>query len=76
MLHTYCGFLESLPFVLFFNDEILSDVFYLPSKVNTVSFKSIEIPKKVFGRFDNIFHVYLRREFQKYERNGILMIAV
>ena len=29
----------------------------------------LEIPKKVFGGFDNIFHVYLKRGFQKYGRN-------
>ena len=33
----------------------------------TVRFLSIEIPKKVFGGFDNIFHVYLMRGFQKME---------
>ena len=42
---------------------------------STVSFLSIEIPKKVFGGFDNIFHVYLMRGFQKYKRNWILMVA-
>ena len=31
--------------------------------------------KKVFGDFDNIFHVYLMREFQKYGRNWILTVA-
>ena len=36
---------------------------------NTVSFWSIEIPKKVFGGFENVFHVYLKRGFQKYGRN-------
>ena len=36
---------------------------------------SIEIPKKVFGRFDNVFHVYLMRGFQKYARNWILTMA-
>ena len=28
----------------------------------TVSFKNIEIPRKVFGGFDNVFHVYLMKE--------------
>ena len=28
-----------------------------------------EMPKKVFGGFDNVFHVYLMKGFQKYERN-------
>ena len=32
--------------------------------------------KKVFGGFDNIFHIYLMRGFQKYERNRILMMAL
>ena len=41
----------------------------------TVSFESIQIPKKVFGGFDNIFHVYLMRGFQKYGRNWILMVT-
>ena len=36
---------------------------------NTVSFQSTEMPKKVFGGFDNIFHVYLMRGFQKDGRN-------
>ena len=45
------------------------------NSLHTVSFLSIEIPKKVFGGFDNIFHVYLMRGFQKYERNWILMMA-
>ena len=35
----------------------------------TLSFLSIEIPKKVFGGFDNISNVYLMWGFQKYERN-------
>ena len=29
----------------------------------------IEIAKKVFVTFDNVFHVYLMRGFQKYGRN-------
>ena len=33
------------------------------------------IPKKVFVTFDNVFHVYLMREFQKYGRNWILTVA-
>ena len=42
----------------------------IPSvSTSTVSFLSNEIPKKVFGGFDNFFHVYLMRGFQKYERN-------
>ena len=41
----------------------------------TVSFKSIEIPEKVFGGFDNIFYVFLMKGFQKYGRNWILMVA-
>ena len=32
------------------------------------------IPKKVFGGFDSIFHVYLMRKFQKYGRNWILTV--
>ena len=40
-------------------------------KVHTVRFQSIEIPIEVFGGFDNVFHVYLMRGFQKYE-NGFL----
>ena len=35
----------------------------------TVGFWSIEIAKKVFVTFDNVFHVYLMRGFQKYARN-------
>ena len=34
-----------------------------------VCFQSIEIPKKVFGGFDKVFHVYLIKGFQTYERN-------
>ena len=45
------------------------------TKPVTVSFQSIEMPKKVFRGFDNIFHVYLMRGFQKYARNWILMVA-
>ena len=37
-----------------------------------MSFESIEIPKKVFGGFDNIFHIYLMRGFQKYGKNLVL----
>ena len=36
---------------------------------------SFEIPKKVFGGFDNVFDVYLMRGFQKYERSWILTMA-
>ena len=35
---------------------------------NTVGFQSIEIAKKVFLTFDNVFHVYLMRGFQKYAK--------
>ena len=35
----------------------------------TVGSWSIEIAKKVFVTFDNVFHVYLMRGFQKYARN-------
>ena len=38
-------------------------------------FRVLKYPKKVFGGFDNIFHVYLMREFQKYGRNWILTVA-
>ena len=31
-------------------------------------FSSIEIDKKVFLKFDNVFHFYLMRGFQKYEK--------
>ena len=31
--------------------------------------------KKVLGGFDNIFHVYMMRGFQKYGRNWILTVA-
>ena len=41
----------------------------------TVSFCTIEIPKKVFGGFDNVFHVCLMRGFQKYEINQVLTMA-
>ena len=41
----------------------------------TVCFWSGEIGQKVFSAFDNIFHVYLMRGFQKYERNWILTMA-
>ena len=37
--------------------------------LESVGFYSIEIAKKVFVTFDNIFHVYLMRGFQKYARN-------
>ena len=42
---------------------------------NTVGFQSIEIAKKVFVKFDNVFHAYLMRGFQKYGRNCILTVA-
>ena len=45
---------------------------YISQGSNTVS---IEVPKKVFWGFDNVFHVYLMRESQKYERNWILTMA-
>ena len=48
--------------------------FYCNFRVFTVSFWSIEIPEKLFGGFDNVFHVSLMRGFQKCERNWILMI--
>ena len=34
-----------------------------------------KIHKKVFAGFDNIFHVYLMRRFQKYGRNWMLTVA-
>ena len=42
---------------------------WFTGNINTVGFYSIEIAKKVFLTFDNIFHVYLMRGFQKYGRN-------
>ena len=41
----------------------------LIGKGHTVCFYSGEIGQKVFLAFDNIFHVYLMKGFQKYERN-------
>ena len=38
-------------------------------------FLSGEIAQKAFPAFDNIFHVYLMRGFQKYGRNWILTVA-
>ena len=43
--------------------------FFPKTILNTVSFQSIEIAKKVFLTFYNFFHFYLMRGFQKYERN-------
>ena len=42
---------------------------------HTVGFYSIEIAKKVFLTFDNVFHAYFMRGFQKYGRNWILTVA-
>ena len=41
----------------------------------TLCFYSGEIPQNVFPTFDNTFHVFLMREFQKYARNWILTMA-
>ena len=41
----------------------------------TEGFQSIKIDKKVFVIFDNVFHAYLMRGFQKYGRNLILTKA-
>ena len=41
----------------------------------TVGFKSIEIAKKVFLTFHNVFQVYLMWRFQNYEWNWILTMA-
>ena len=41
---------------------ILNSPIYFSTTFNTVSFQSIEIPKKVFGGFGNILHVYLLRD--------------
>ena len=48
-------------------ENVISDasLHWLP----TIGFQSIEITKKVFVTFDNVFHVYLMRGFQKYGRN-------
>ena len=35
----------------------------------------LKYPKKCLGGLDNIFHVYLMRKFQKYERNWILTVG-
>ena len=42
---------------------------FLRRSHHTMGKKSIKIAKKVFLTFDNIFHVYLMRGFQKYGRN-------
>ena len=47
----------------------------VPSISLRVSSVCIEILKKVLGGFDNIFHVYLMRGFQKYGKNSILTVA-
>ena len=49
--------------------EKIVDFFYGLLSNSTVGFQSIEIAKKVFLTFVNVFHVYLMRGFQKYERN-------
>ena len=41
----------------------------------TVGFYSIVIAKKVFLIFDHIYHVYLMRGFQNYDKNWILTVA-
>ena len=43
--------------------------------VNHSEFLEYSNIKKVFEGFDNIFHVYLMREFQKYGRNWIITVA-
>ena len=41
-------------------------------KLFTVSFQSIEIPKKVLGGFDNIFHVYFLLDKKLNSHGGFL----
>ena len=60
-----------LKYLILSNAEYVTKFYCQLKRVQylTVSFQSIEIPKKVFGVFDIIFHVYLMRGFQKYGRN-------
>ena len=57
------------------------DCCFLEKKIDTVVCKKLWVsrvlkyPKKVLGGFDNIFHAYLMRRFQKYGRNWIFTVA-
>ena len=41
----------------------------------TVGFQSIEIAKKVFPTFDNVFHAYLMRGLKKYAKKIFFTVA-
>ena len=66
---------SNLPYKFLWTRDITISTLNVLWTHNYVSFWSIEIPKKVFGVFDNIFRVYLMRRFQKYERNLFLTVA-
>ena len=60
------------------NFSVNKDIFLISKKTQFMHFalwvsRVLKYPKKCLE--DNVFHVYLMREFQKYERNWILTMA-